>query len=289
MGSSSDPRGDYPVQAGDRVIRAALEEDVGLGDITTLATVPAGTRARAGLIAKEKLLVAGLPAFVRVFEHLGGAQAFAWTFHADEGQEVAKGTRLLDVEGDARLLLTGERTALNLLQRLSGVATMTARWVRRIQGTRATLVDTRKTTPGLRALEKYAVRVGGGRNHRTGLFDGVLIKENHIRASGGIATAIAAARLRAPHTLRIQVEVTNLDELAEALSSGADALLLDNMDLETMKEAVRRTAGRALLEASGGVTEERLPAIAETGVDLISAGALTHSARAVDVSMLFEA
>ncbi|MEW6486818.1 MAG: carboxylating nicotinate-nucleotide diphosphorylase [Thermodesulfobacteriota bacterium] len=278
---------DFPRLAADRVLRAALEEDVGPGDVTTQAAVPAGTRTRAALIAKEPLRLAGLPGFVRTFELLEGGE-LRWELLCREGEEVAAGARVLRVEGDARVLLTGERTALNLLQRLSGIATLTARWTRHLAGTRARLVDTRKTTPGLRALEKYAVRVGGGANHRTGLFDGVLLKENHLRAAGGIAAAVAGARRRAPHTLRIEVEVTNLQELREALDAGADAVLLDNMGLPEMAEAVRRTGGRALLEASGGVTEERLRVIAETGVDLISAGALTHSARAVDLSLLFE-
>jgi nicotinate-nucleotide pyrophosphorylase (carboxylating) len=278
---------DFPRLAADRVLRAALEEDVGAGDVTTQAAVPPGTRARAVLIAKEPLRLAGLPGFVRTFELLEGGE-LRWELFCREGEDMPAGVRILRVEGDARVLLTGERTALNLLQRLSGIATLTARWTRQLAGTRARLVDTRKTTPGLRALEKYAVRVGGGANHRTGLFDGVLLKENHLRAGGGIAAAVAGARRRAPHTLRIEVEVTNLQELREALDAGADAVLLDNMGLAEMAEAVRATGGRALLEASGGVTEERLRAIAETGVDLISAGALTHSARAVDLSLLFE-
>ncbi len=279
---------EFPARAADRVIAAALDEDVGDGDRTTLATVPAGTRARAVLVAKEPLRLAGLPAFPRVFAALG-AEDLAWTYHAADGDDVAVGTRVLDVEGDARALLTGERTALNLVQRLSGIATLTARWVARLAGTGARLVDTRKTTPGLRALEKYAVRVGGAANHRSGLFDGILIKENHIRAAGGIPAAVARARAAAPHTLRVEVEVTTLGELDLALGAGADAVLLDNMELAELAAAVVRARGRALLEASGGVTEERLAAIAATGVDLISAGALTHSARAVDLSLLFTA
>jgi len=278
---------DFPFLAADRVLRAALEEDVGAGDVTTQATVPPGTEARAWLVAKERLRLAGLEGFVRAFELLGAAD-LVWELHARDGDEVAARTRVLDVRGDARTLLTGERTALNLLQRLSGIATLTGRWVRHLEGTRARLVDTRKTTPGLRALEKYAVRVGGGANHRTGLYDGVLIKENHIRPAGALGVPVARARAQAPHTLRVEVEVTNLGELDAALAAGADAVLLDNMGLEDMAEAVRRAHGRALVEASGGVTEERLRAIAETGVDLISAGALTHSARAVDLSFLFE-
>ena len=260
---------------------------MGGGDVTTLATVPAGASAHAYVLAKEPLRLAGLDAFRRVFEVLGTPQ-LRWALHASDGDDVTPGTRVLDVEGDARALLTGERSALNLLQRLSGIATLTARWARRLEGTGARLIDTRKTTPGLRVLEKYAVRVGGGANHRTGLFDGVLIKENHIRAAGGIPRAVRAARAAAPHTLRVEVEVTNFEELDQAIEAGADAVLLDNMSIEELREAVRRAKGRAILEASGGVTEDRLRAIAETGVDLISAGALTHSARAVDLSFLFE-
>lgn len=278
---------DFPLLAADRVLRAALEEDVGPGDVTTQAVVAAGSRARGVLIAKEPLRLAGLASFLRTFELLGGKD-LRWQLFCREGDDAAAGTRVLEVAGDARVLLTGERTALNLLQRLSGIATLTARWARHLEGTRARLVDTRKTTPGLRALEKYAVRVGGGANHRAGLYDGVLLKENHLRAGGGIAPGVAAARAHVPHTLKIEVEVTSLDELGQALGAGADAVLLDNMSLGDMAEAVRRTAGRALLEASGGITEDRLRAVAETGVDLISAGALTHSARAVDLSFLFE-
>lgn len=278
---------DFPSFAAERAIRAALEEDVGAGDVTTLATVPEGTRARARLVAKEPLRLAGLPAFQRVFQLLD-PEHLRWELHARDGEDLAAGTVVLHVEGDARTLLVGERTALNFIQRLSGTASLTARWTGRLAGTRARLIDTRKTTPGLRALEKYAVRVGGGANHRGGLFDGVLIKENHIRAAGGLAEAVRAARARVPHVLKVQVEVTDLDELDEALRAGADAVLLDNMALDAMAEAVRRADGRVLLEASGGVTEERLEAIAATGVDLISAGALTHSARAVDLSFLFE-
>ncbi len=282
-----DFHAEFPYPAAERVIRTALDEDVGTGDVTTRATVPAGVRVRARLVAREALRLAGLPAFHRVFELLGASDA-TWDCPFRDGDDVPAGATVLTVEANARVLLTGERTALNLLQRLSGVATQARRWVAHLAGTRARLVDTRKTTPGLRALEKYAVRVGGAANHRAGLFDGVLIKENHIRAAGGIGPAVAAARTNAPHTLRVEVEVTDLAELGEALDAGADAVLLDNMDLDALAEAVRRTGGRAVLEASGGVTEDRLRAIAGTGVDLISAGALTHSARAVDLSLLFD-
>jgi len=279
---------DFPLAAADRVLRAALEEDVGTGDVTTLLTVPAGRRTRAVLVAKEALCLAGLPSFVRTFELLAPNDPPRWKLLHGDGESVKAGTRILEGEGDARTLLTGERTALNLLQRLSGIATMTARWTASLAGTGAKLVDTRKTAPGLRALEKYAVRAGGGANHRFGLFDGILVKENHIRAAGSIQAAVAGARAGAHHLLKVEVEVTTLAELDEALATGADAVLLDNMDVETMREAVRRVNGRAVTEASGNMSEERLAAVAATGVDLISSGALTHSPRAADLSLLFE-
>ncbi len=276
----------FPAAAADRVLRAALEEDIGPGDVTTRAVVPPGTRVEARLLAKQELVLAGLPGFVRAFELVG--RGVTWTLRAADGDRVGPGTVVAVAHGDARVLLTAERTALNLLQRLSGIATQASEWVRELEGTGARLVDTRKTTPGLRALEKYAVRVGGAANHRFGLFDGILIKDNHIRAAGGVAAAVAAARRNAPHTLKVEVEVTTLAELDQALGAGADAVLLDNMDLDTLSRAVERAAGRAVLEASGGVTRDRLRAIAQTGVDLISAGALTHSAPAADLSLLFQ-
>jgi len=201
---------------------------------------------------------------------------------------VSRGQALAVVEGRSRSLLAGERIALNFLQRLSGIATKTAYFVSLVEGTKAKVVDTRKTTPGLRALEKYAVRVGGGYNHRFGLYDGVLIKDNHIIAAGGVRNAVTAAKAGAPHTLKVEVEVRTLDELTEALDSGADAVLLDNMDIETMRQAVEITAGRAVLEASGGVTEQTIADIAATGVDLISVGALTHSVKSLDIGLDFE-
>ncbi len=276
----------FPSSAAERVLRAALDEDIGPGDVTTLAVVPPGTRVEARLLAKQDLVLAGLPGFVRAFELVG--PGVTWTLQAADGARVGPGTVVAVAHGDAHVLLAAERTALNLLQRLSGIATQASEWVQELEGTRARLVDTRKTTPGLRALEKYAVRVGGAANHRFGLFDGVLIKDNHIRAAGGVAAAVAAARRNAPHTLKVEVEVTTLAELDQALAAGADAVLLDNMDLATLRRAVERAAGRAVLEASGGVTRDRLRAIAQTGVALISAGALTHSAPAADLSLLFQ-
>jgi nicotinate-nucleotide pyrophosphorylase (carboxylating) len=269
----------------DRLIRIALDEDIGPGDVTTAATVTPGTSARAELVAKEEFVLAGIDIARRVFAVLDTQIAFE-RMMAD-GQTVKRGQVLAWLKGEAAGLLQGERVALNLLQRLSGVATLTAAFVGAVAGTGATIVDTRKTTPGLRALEKYAVRVGGGGNHRMALYDGVLIKENHIAAAGGIPMAVSRARRNVPHTLKIEVEVRDLVEVAAALEAGADILLLDNMDLAQLRAAVELVAGRAVCEASGGVSLDTVRAIAETGVDLISVGALTHSYRAVDISMLF--
>ncbi|PLX41256.1 MAG: nicotinate-nucleotide diphosphorylase (carboxylating) [Deltaproteobacteria bacterium] len=279
---------EYPRFEGDRVINAALAEDVGLGDITTLSTVPGEERSAAHLVAKEELLLAGLPAFFRVFALLDPDDPVVWESTFKDGDRVQAGETIAVGKGSSRTLLTGERTALNILQRLSGIATMTADWASELAGTKTRLIDTRKTTPGLRALEKYAVRVGGGANHRIGLFDGVLIKENHIRAAGSIAKAVASAKKRAPHTLKVEVEVTNLEELKSAIEAGADAVLLDNMDNATLAEAALVSNGRLILEASGNMSKERLASVAQTGVDLISAGALTHSAPSVDLSLLFK-
>lgn len=269
----------------DRLIRTALEEDIGPGDVTTAATIPLGTMARAELVAKEDFVLAGIAVARRVFELLDAQVAFEALIK--DGQTVKRGEVLAWLKGDAASLLQGERVALNLLQRMSGVATLTSAFVREAEGTGATVVDTRKTTPGLRVLEKYAVRVGGGGNHRMALYDGVLIKENHVAAAGGITAAVSRARRYAPHTLKIEVEVRNLEEVAEALAAGADILLLDNMGLGQLEAAVKLVGGRAMTEASGGVNLDTVRAIAETGVDLISVGALTHSYRSVDISMLF--
>jgi nicotinate-nucleotide pyrophosphorylase (carboxylating) len=273
----------------DELIDLALREDIGGGDITSLATVPADVQAQGTLLAKAPGVISGLEVAGEVFQRVDPAMTF--TPLVQDGQQVAAMTPIATVAGPARSLLAGERVALNLLQRLSGVATVTARYVDAVRGTRARIVDTRKTTPGLRALEKAAVRHGGGHNHRFGLTDGVLIKDNHLAAVGGprrVARAIGLAREAAPHTLRVEVEVTTLQELAEALEAGADIVLLDNMDTETMREAVAMTNGRALLEASGGVTLNTVASIAATGVDLISVGALTHSAPALDISLDFD-
>jgi nicotinate-nucleotide pyrophosphorylase (carboxylating) len=231
-------------------------------------------------------VLAGIQVAARVFHLLDPQTIFTPRFQ--DGDSPVKGDVLAEITGDATFLLQGERVALNLLQRMSGIATLTARYTEAVQGTKARIVDTRKTTPGLRQLEKYAVRVGGGRNHRTGLYDGVLIKENHISAAGGITVAVERARAFIPHTLRIEVETETIDQVAEALNAGADIIMLDNMDLETMRRAVALVAGKALLEASGGVNLATVGEIAATGVDIISVGALTHSARAMDISMLLE-
>lgn len=269
----------------DQIIRGALIEDIGTGDVTTAATIVQETPVRAQLVAKEDFLLAGIEVAGRVFRLLDPTTAFEPLIH--DGQSVKRGEVLAWIKGEASVLLQGERVALNLLQRMSGVATMTAQFVAEIAGTEAVIVDTRKTTPGLRLLEKYAVRMGGGGNHRMALYDGVLIKENHIAAAGGIATAIDRARQGVPHTLKIECEVRDLNEVTEALEAGADILLLDNMDLEQLREAVALIGQRAVTEASGGVSLDTVRAIAETGVRMISVGALTHSSRAVDISLLF--
>jgi nicotinate-nucleotide pyrophosphorylase (carboxylating) len=268
----------------DAVIRAALAEDVGRGDLTTQLTVPPGVRATAALVAKQAGVLAGAPLVDRVFA-AQGAHDVTITHHAADGSAFAAGAKLVSVEGLAADLLTAERTVLNFVQQLSGVATLTRRYVEAVAGTPARVVDTRKTTPGLRVLEKYAVRMGGGHNHRFGLDDGILIKDNHITAAGDLSAAVGAARRGAPHTARIEVECATLAQVDEALAAGADVIMLDNMTVEQMREAVQRIAGRALVEASGGVTLATIRAIAETGVDLISVGALTHSAPAIDLSM----
>jgi nicotinate-nucleotide pyrophosphorylase (carboxylating) len=269
----------------ERLIALALEEDVGPGDVTT-ALVPIDAEGKAYVLAKSELVLAGSDAFDEVFRQVSSAVAINW--EQRDGAAVKPGTVLARVRGPARDLLVGERTALNLLQRLSGVATMSKKAADAVAGTKAKVVDTRKTTPGMRALEKAAVRAGGASNHRFGLFDGVLIKDNHIRAAGGVKPAIESAKRSRHHLLAIECEAATLDEVKEALEAGADVIMLDNMDLETMKKAVAMICGRALVEASGNVTIERLPAIAATGVDLISMGALTHSAPSADISMKWE-
>jgi nicotinate-nucleotide pyrophosphorylase (carboxylating) len=267
----------------DRLIDLALEEDLGPGDVTTQALVDPELQGEAHIRAKATLVVAGLPVAARVFHKLDAKLVFAAA--VDDGQEVAKGTVLARLTGPVASILTGERVALNFLQHLSGIATFTRTMVAQVAGSTAALVDTRKTTPGWRSLEKYAVRLGGGRNHRLGLYDGVLIKNNHLTAVGGISQAVRQAKARAHPLLKIEVEVTDLNGLEEALNAGADRILLDNMDDATLHRAVEINRGRALLEASGSMTRERLPQVAATGVNFISMGALTHSAPAVDIHL----
>ena len=269
----------------DPILRRVLEEDIGTGDVTTLATIPPGTQASAELVAKEDFVLSGIDVAKRVFHLLSAETAFEKLI--EDGQSVKRGDVLAWIKGDAAVLLQGERVALNLLQRMCGVATLTAEFVKEIGGTGAIIVDTRKTTPGLRILEKYSVRMGGGGNHRMALYDAVLIKENHVAAAGGISSAVSRARQNVPHTQKVEVEVRNQVEVAEALDAGADILLLDNMSTEELRAAVEMIDGRAITEASGGVNLETVRDIAETGVRLISVGALTHSYRAVDISMLF--
>lgn len=271
----------------DAIIRNALAEDIHTGDITTQALQLPPGRISGFLKAKEDMVICGIKVAERVFSLLDEGVTF--NPRCADGDFISSGTVIADMSGDASLLLQGERVALNLLQRMSGIATLTSRYVRAVEGTRVRIVDTRKTTPGLRILEKQAVRIGGGINHRTGLYDGVLIKENHIAAAGGIATAIRRARAYIPHTLKIEIETESLQDVKEALSAGADIIMLDNMDVSTMKEAVAIIAGQALVEASGGVNLATVRGIAETGVDIISVGALTHSAPSMDISMLLEA
>lgn len=268
-----------------RLVENALVEDVGSGDITARLTVADDAISRAVIRVHEDGVLAGIDIAEMVFAVVDSSVEFAKD--KKDGDFIKSGDALAFVEGNSRSLLLCERVALNFLQRLSGIATRTARFVKLVEGTRASIVDTRKTTPGLRVVEKYAVRVGGGKNHRFGLYDGVLIKDNHIVAAGGIMKAVEAARRNAPHSLKIEVEVTNLDELKQALEAGADAVLLDNMDIETMRRAVEIVNGRAVVEASGGVSEENVAEIASTGVDLISVGSLTHSVKSLDISMDF--
>jgi nicotinate-nucleotide pyrophosphorylase (carboxylating) len=270
----------------DRIIENALLEDIHTGDITTLAVVPGCRKIQARILAKEPMVLCGVSIAARVFHFLDHGIDFK--SNKTDGSLLATGDIIADIKGNASPLLQGERVALNLLQRMCGIATSTSQFVEAVKGTNAQVVDTRKTTPGLRQLEKYAVRTGGGRNHRTGLYDGVLIKENHIAAAGGISLAVQRAREYIPHTMKIEIETETLLQVREAIDAGADIIMLDNMDTKTMRTAVNLIAGRALVEASGGVNLDTIREIAETGVDLISVGALTHSARAMDISMLME-
>jgi nicotinate-nucleotide pyrophosphorylase (carboxylating) len=267
-------------------VAQALGEDLGLlGDLTTNATVAPATQATAVIAARKAGIVSGLALAEAAFRALDPSAVFDTV--TEDGSAVAAGGVIARVSGNARALLTAERVALNFVGRLSGIATLTRRYTDAVAGTKARIVDTRKTTPGLRAFEKYAVRCGGGHNHRTGLFDAILVKDNHIVAAGSLASAIKSARAIAGHMVKIEVEVDTLEQLTEVLGYNVDAVLLDNMTVAQLKEAVKRTAGRCLLEASGGVNLDTVAAIAATGVDLISVGALTHSAPVLDIGLDF--
>src|ERR1700683_674573 len=272
----------------DSIVRRALEEDLGQGDLTTAATVNPGQRGRARIIVKEpRMILCGAVLIEPVFR-LAGAEPKI-TSLAPEKKTLAKGDRIAEIDGNLAGLLIGERTALNFIQLMSGIATATHQYVDAIKGTRAKIVDTRKTHPGLRAIEKYAVRAGGGHNHRFGLDSGVLIKENHIAAAGSVGSAIERAKKITPHTIRIEIECETLAQVEQALAAGADIIMLDNMNLESMTQARQIVGEKIILEASGNVSLDTVRAIAETGVDLISVGAISHSARAVDISMRIEA
>ncbi|MEA2460033.1 MAG: hypothetical protein QOH90_210 [Actinomycetota bacterium] len=266
-------------------VRRFLAEDIGRGDHTTASVVPASLPGRARIEARAGAVVAGMEVARACFSELGDVD---WRPLVADGDRVEPGDALVRLEGSLAVILTAERTALNLLQRLSGVATITALFVDAIEGTSARIVDTRKTTPGLRIFEKYAVRCGGGSNHRFGLDDGILIKDNHIAAVGNVAEAVERARRGIPHGLKVEVEVTDLHQLDEALSAGADAVLLDNMTPEMVGDAVKRAGGKVLLEASGGMSLDTVRSYALAGVDLISVGALTHSAPSIDLSLEVE-
>lgn len=269
----------------DKIILDALNEDVGTGDITTESTIPSDRIAHGIYRAKESGVLCGIGVVGRVYELIDPEIRFVPK--KSDGDRIEKGEIIAEVSGRAINLLTGERVGLNLLQRMSGIATVTSEAVKQVEGTGAKICDTRKTTPGLRVIEKYAVKVGGGSNHRFNLADGILIKDNHIVAAGGISAAVRAARENAPHTLKVEVEVETFDELAEALEAGADIIMLDNMSCEDMKKAVGIVDHRAMTEASGNMGSRNLREVAECGVDLISIGALTHSPKALDISLKF--
>jgi len=272
---------DVPPDVSD-VIRRALAEDIGHGDITTALLIPEENESKAHVIAKDNFVLAGLPFLKEIFRIIDPSVSLTYFFH--DGSQVKKGDIIAELSGKTRSLLAGERVALNILQRLSGIATLTSRYVEKIKDLKAKVIDTRKTSPCLRFMEKYAVRAGGGGNHRFGLFDGILIKDNHIKAVGSVGEAVKRAK-DGHHLAKIEVESGNIHDLKDALEAGADIVLLDNMSVNEMKEAVAAAKGKALLEASGNVTLDRIRDIAETGVDYISVGALTHSAPAADISL----
>lgn len=263
-------------------VKRALNEDLQYGDITTESVVLDHKIAKVDIIAKEKGVIAGTEVFKMVFKILGDVEV---DFSVNDGEEVEKGQYFGQVSGDAKKILMGERVALNYMQRMCGIATLTREFVERLEGTKVKLLDTRKTTPNMRIFEKYAVKVGGGTNHRFGLNDGVMIKDNHIEAAGGIKNAVSLARKNSPFVRKIEVEVESIEQLKEALETKADIIMLDNMDIKTLKEAVKLIDNRAEVEASGNVTLDNIREIAKTGVDFISTGAVTHSFKVLDISM----
>lgn len=269
----------------DNIIFTCFDEDMPYGDITTESVIKDGSFAEGFFIAKESGIICGIEIAKRVFELAGGNVSL--DCFVKDGDKIEKGQKIAQIKGDAKSILKGERTALNLMQRASGIATATNKAVESVKGTKAKITDTRKTMPGLRLLDKFAVKVGGGYNHRTGLSDGVLIKDNHIAAAGGIKNAVEAARKNIPHTLKIEVETENFEQIKEALEAKADIIMLDNMNNEEMRQAVLLIDGKAVTEASGNMGERDLLAVAETGVDIISIGALTHSVKALDISLKF--
>ena len=267
----------------DKLIRMALQEDITSEDVSTNAVMPTEVKGTVDLIAKEDGIIAGLDVYARVFQMLDEKTEI--DFKCKDGDEVKKGERMATVTGDIRVLLSGERVALNYLQRMSGIATYTRQVAKLLEGSKVTLLDTRKTTPNCRVFEKYAVRVGGGCNHRYNLSDGVLLKDNHIGAAGSITKAITMAKEYAPFVRKIEIEVETLEQVKEAVEAGADIIMLDNMTLEVMKQAVELIDGRAQTECSGNITKENIARIREIGVDFVSSGALTHSAPILDISM----
>ena len=267
----------------DQAILNALEEDIGSGDITTDAIIPSEIEGAAVLETRENMVLAGLPVFCRVFELISSKIRFSEFFH--DSDPLPRNAKICTVTGPLSAILKGERTALNFIQRMSGIATLTREYVTKASPGKAKILDTRKTAPGLRRFDKYAVRMGGGSNHRIGLFDGVLIKDNHITVAGSISRAVKIAKDNAPNAINVEVEVENLEGVEEAVRAGADIILLDNMNLQEIKKAVDLVQGRVLLEASGGVNLDNITDIARTGVDFISVGALTHSSRAMDLSL----
>jgi nicotinate-nucleotide pyrophosphorylase (carboxylating) len=266
----------------DFIIDHAFREDIGNGDITSNSLIPESTIAKANMTAKADGVIAGLPIAKKVFEKLDSK--LIWKPVVKDGDQVKKGDLIVEIEASFRALLTGERLALNLLQRLSGIATETSKYVKEVEGTKVKILDTRKTVPGLRTFDKYAVKMGGGTNHRIGLFDLAMIKDNHIKIVGGIAKAVSQVRQTIPTDIKIEVETTTLDEVAQAADAGADIIMLDNMSNEMMTEAVKLINGRSLVEASGNMNIARLKGVAATGIDVISVGALTHSVIALDIS-----